>query len=351
VVTDFLLIDQTTIHQHVTGLYNVSCIVAHITPIYHSNDLSLDSETLTKCIAFHSYKGGTGKTTLAANFAALLAKKGYRVFLLDLDVYAPSLQSYFQADPKKWINDFLFENAELKEVVLDFTPLIQNSGRGSISDTNTSKTKSGQLWVGFCNAKKDEIYKLEGSSQLTGRQDTSKKHLFRRFVLLREMLLSEYEVDYIIIDTSSGIRYWSINALVVADALLLTLKMADLDIGGTRELVEEIYGSFTKFGTKSFLLCNRVSGYCLPNYVLNDITLYARTTGIGTSAPVLMNQQVNETNMENFLINETGMEVISTIPCYCDIQFSRKEFLTVLYQPEHPFTKQFEQLVRAIESL
>jgi len=63
---------------------------------------------LSKCIAFHSYKGGTGKTTLAANLAALLAKNGNRVFLLDLDFYAPSLQSYFEAQPKKWINDFLF---------------------------------------------------------------------------------------------------------------------------------------------------------------------------------------------------------------------------------------------------
>jgi chromosome partitioning protein len=133
----------------------------------------------------------------------------------------------------------------------------------------------------------------------------------------------------------------------------LTLKMADLDIVGTRELVEEIYGSFTKFGTKSFLLCNRVSGYCLPHNVLNDMTLHSRATAIGTSPPksLLMDQQVNETNMENILINETGMEVISTIPCYCDIQFSRKEFLTVLYQPEHPFAKQFEQLVRAVETL
>jgi chromosome partitioning protein len=319
-----------------------------VTPIYHGNDL--DSQTLTKCIAFHSYKGGTGKTTLAANFAALLAKKGYRVFLLDLDVYAPSLQSYFQADPKKWINDFLFENANLKDVVLDFTPLIQNHGDGSISNTK-GNVKCGQLWVGLCNAKKDEIYKMEGSSQ-GGRQDT-KKQLFRRFVLLREMLLSEYQVDYIIIDTSSGIRYWSINALVVADALLLTLKMADLDVAGTRELFEEIYGSFTKFGTKSFLLCNRVSGYCLPHNVLNEMALHSRATVIGTSTPksLLMNQQVNQTNMENFLINETGMEVISTIPCYCDIQFSRKEFLTVLYQPEHPFAKQIEQLVRAVETL
>jgi MinD-like ATPase involved in chromosome partitioning or flagellar assembly len=63
---------------------------------------------MPNCIAFHSYKGGTGKTTIGANFAALLAKKGYRVFLLDLDVYAPSLQTYFnEKKPKKWIMEIV----------------------------------------------------------------------------------------------------------------------------------------------------------------------------------------------------------------------------------------------------
>jgi chromosome partitioning protein len=97
---------------------------------------------LTKCIAFHSYKGGTGKTTLAANFAALLAKRGYCVFLLDIDVYAPSLQSYFETVPKKWINDFLYGSAELEEVIQDFTPLIESHGSAS---NNSDKTKQGHL--------------------------------------------------------------------------------------------------------------------------------------------------------------------------------------------------------------
>jgi chromosome partitioning protein len=70
----------------------------------------------------------------------LLAKKGYKVFLLDFDVYAPSLQSYFEMDPKKWINDFLFEKAEFKEVVLDLTPLIEDGGC-------SGKPTRGQLWV------------------------------------------------------------------------------------------------------------------------------------------------------------------------------------------------------------
>jgi chromosome partitioning protein len=296
---------------------------------------------LTKCIAFHSYKGGTGKSTLAANFGALLAKRGYRVFLLDFDVYAPSLQSYFQTDPKKWINDFLFEDAELGEVVLDLTSLMNGSGCSSTSNNAEGKSSGGQLWVAFCNAKKEEIFKLEGGS--------SRINLFRRFILLRELLSYQYKADYIIIDTSPGIRYWSINALVVADVLLLTLKMTDLDILGTRALVTEIYGALTKFGAMSFLLLNRVSGYCLP----------CTTTAIGTSlrgpaleprSSLLINQQQTETDMQNFLTNETGMKVLSAIPCYCDIQFSRREFLTVLNQPEHVFAKQFERLVHAVET-
>jgi chromosome partitioning protein len=293
---------------------------------------------LTKCIAFHSYKGGTGKTTLAANFAALLAKKGYNVLLLDLDVYAPSLQSYFDMDPKKWINDFLFEKAELKEVVLDLTPLIE-AGVGN------GKSTGGQLWVGFCNAKKEEIFKIEAGG-------SSRINTFRRFIHLRELLMCQHKADYIIIDSSPGIRYWSINALVIADVLLLILKMTDLDIVGTKALITEIYGSLTKFGAMSLLLLNRVSGYCLPYTTQN-------TTAIGTSlrGPALelpmtavrsslpISEQLTETYMQNFLTNETGMKVLSAIPCYCDIQFSRKEFLTVLEQPEHPFAKKLQKLL------
>jgi chromosome partitioning protein len=290
-------------------------------------------QILSKFIAFHSYKGGSGKTTLAANFAALLAKKGHNVFLLDLDVYAPSLQSYFEMEPKKWINDFLFEKADLEEVVLDLTPLIEGgAGSGTINTAEDTPT-GGQLRVGFCNAQKEEIFKLEGGS--------SRLNLFRRFILLRELLPYQYNADYIIIDTSPGIRYWSINALVFADVLLLILKMTDLDIVGTRALVREIYSSLTKFGAMSFLLLNRVSGYCLPYTMQNTTAIETSLPGIALEprSSLLINDQLTKTNMQNFLTKETGMKVLSAIPCYCDIQFSRKEFLTVLNQPEHLFAK------------
>jgi len=163
---------------------------------------------LANCIAFHSYKGGTGKTTIAANFAASLANRGYHVFLLDLDIYAPSLQSYFEKEPKKWINDFLYSNAELEEVLTDLTPTVIENNKNN-SENNRKKNKksnNGKLWVAFSNSKKEEIYKLEGGTSGggggAGKQDTSKIQLLRRFILLREHLISQYDADYIIIDTS-----------------------------------------------------------------------------------------------------------------------------------------------------
>lgn len=278
-----------------------------------------------KCIAFHSYKGGTGKTTIASNCAALLAKRGFKVALLDLDVYAPSLLAYFQKEPKNWLNDYLLGEAEVEEVMTPVTDSLQEYGKKYDSNSEIK----GNLWIGFCNVKKEEVYKIEA-----GTSDSSKSQL-RRFILLREKLIRDYDVDYILIDTSPGIRYWSINALAVADTLILTLKMGDIDVEGTKRLASEIYGSLTKYGTRSFLLFNRVAGYCLPSHT---------DSAIAGGNELSMDSYETE-NAEDTLSKETKMDVISAIPCYCDIQFSRKEFLTALRYPAHPFTKQLEMLV------
>jgi chromosome partitioning protein len=310
---------------------------------------------MASCIAFHSYKGGTGKTTIAANLAALLAKKGYRVFLLDLDVYAPSLHSYFSMNPKRWINDFLNGSAEVRDIIVDVT-----SALDAVSSAGEQEKIKGKLWLGFSSPRKEEIYRLEGGS---GKQESSKIQLLRRFILLREQLISLHDADYIIIDTSPGIRYWSINALAVADTLFLTLKMGDLDIEGTRKMAEEIYGSFTKFGARSYLVMNRVAGYCTPIHVTNKQSneSHAAPPSFGNDsmphqldldASGIMNQQKEElTITANSLATDVRMDVISSIACYCDIQFTNKEFLTAIKYPSHPFAQRFEELIRGIEEM
>jgi chromosome partitioning protein len=314
---------------------------------------------MASCIAFHSYKGGTGKTTIAANLAALLAKKGYRVFLLDLDVYAPSLHSYFDKNPEKWINDFLNGSADVGDIIVDLTPAVEGIPNANAHNKVENQKVAGKLWVAFSSPKKEEIYRLEGGS---GKQESSKIQLLRRFILLREQLISLHDADYIIIDTSPGIRYWSINALAVADTLFLTLKMGDLDIEGTRKMAEEIYGSFTKFGARSYLVMNRVAGYCVPIHLTTRQTEGPQSDpsfGYGSVTPhshrdgsLITEQQKEEsTVIANSLASEVRMDVISAISCYCDIQFSNKEFLTVIKYPNHPFAHQFEQLTKILEAM
>jgi chromosome partitioning protein len=299
---------------------------------------------MPQCIAFHSYKGGTGKTTIACNLAAMLSSKGYNVSLLDLDVYAPSLHAYFDCNPNKWINDLLFENTDVHDIMVDMTPAVAKYA------ANRTNKKLGRLLVGFSNPQKEEIYKLEGSIKTAN----ANIQLLRRFVQLREDLISDYESDYVILDTSPGIRYWSINSLAVADVLFLTLKYGDLDIEGTIKMAKDIYGSFTKFGSKSFLLLNKVAGYCVPRaYALSSQPAkYKNNNNINSSSishvleetPIELGVIGDEINSDTFLSDQTRMEMISAIPCYCDIQFKKKEFLTVLQYPDHPFAKQLEHL-------
>ena len=50
---------------------------------------------VTSIVAISSCKGGVGKSTLAASFAKELVSRGYKVGLLDADIYGPSLPTLF----------------------------------------------------------------------------------------------------------------------------------------------------------------------------------------------------------------------------------------------------------------
>jgi chromosome partitioning protein len=313
---------------------------------------------MTKCVAFHSYKGGTGKTTLACNSAGAVTKRGYKVCLLDLDIYAPSFQIYFQREPPKGINNFLDSDAKVEDVMFDATDIVNNlkssdadnkSNYQSSATQEQERTKmTGRLWIGFSSPLKKDVFRLEMADMDT------KKEVIRRFINLRERLVSEYDADYIILYTSPGMRFWSINSLAIADVLLLTLKSGEFDVEGTRKVVDEIYTSFTKFGSKAFLLCNRVSGYCVPHTIQKQ---NIEATSISNSNNNHNNKNNNNKNqpamqpqeeqVENTLelINKLSGQTISSIPCSCDIQFLRREFLTTLKYPQHPFAKQIQQLI------
>ena len=291
---------------------------------------------MTKCIALHSYKGGTGKSTISSNLSASLAKKGLTAVLLDVDVYAPSLQDYFQWQPKKSINDYLFENANIDEVIHDLSPLLN---KFPSNDGEQSDSSKGKLLVAFSSTSKDEIYKLDGAV----RQEGSKIQLLRKFLMLREEIVSKYNADFVIIDTSPGIRYWSINSLAIADTILLSLKLDGIDLKGTRLLAKEIYDSLTKLGTKSYLLLNRAAGYCLPPILAGEQT--------SATQEMFNNTVDNQSAVISKLNADIGMDTILSIPCYCDIQFDSNEFLTALRYPNHPFAGKIDALIEKLKTI
>ena len=167
---------------------------------------------------------------------------------------------------------------------------------------------------------------------------------FRNFIAMREELLVDENADFVVMDTSPGIRYWSINSIVISDIVLLTLKMGDLDLRGTVKMVKEIYGSLIEHGTICKLLLNRVSGYCVPS---NFTT--------GSTIQIIENDSFFKNKIElelgKIISKSFDIDTLIEIPCYCDIQFKEREFLTANQFPTHPFTGKINELVTEIEKM
>ena len=271
-----------------------------------------------KAIAFHSYKGGTGKTTVISNLAAIYAMQGRNVCLLDLDVYAPSLYAYFNKEPKVWLNDVLAGEASIGDCLVDVSAEIGTKGK---------------IALGFSSPRKEDVYAFEAL------QDKKwQLAALKRFLSLKDELHTKFGFDYILFDTSPGIHYWSINALVAADILILMSKYMNMDIEGTRKMVGNIYDALGRFGSKSFIILNRVegSGFSFRGGV--PVALYATDREKSS-------QRESEVKMR------VSLPVLASIPCYCDIQFDPHEFLFALKDTAHPFSKILQAIGNSIEAL
>ena len=271
-----------------------------------------------KTLAFHSYKGGTGKTTLIANLAALYAKKGINVCLLDFDLYAPSLGLYFKKKPKIYLNALL--KGELDQPNGDFDV------KSLTNDLSSELGLKGKLLVGFSSTNKEDIGEIEFQ-----RDQKWQLKAIRRFQSFKKQLFREHEIDCLFLDTSPGIRYWSINALALSNMLFLIMKTSDMDIAGTKKMATDIYDVLTRYGkSKYFIILNKVPDISNSNEISGDLT---------------------ELTWSNELKKDIGTEVVGSVPCCCDIQFSKHEFLYSIRHPEHIFSRKVQELSERIEDL
>jgi len=256
--------------------------------------------TLGKIIAVHSYKGGTGKTLLSLNLAAAFAKQGKKVCLFDLDFRAPSLCTILKVEQAEcWLNDYLNGTCDVSKVLMDLSSRLDGNGN---------------FFVGLANPSTEAI------RDMSAKDRKWEMHALGRLLALRNTLLNDKEFDYLMFDTSPGLQYSSINAIVAADFVVVATTADRSDVDGTRRMLRELYNLFEK---KTALVLNKV------------LDSASKSNMDGLQSKVKAVYQV---------------PMLGFVPCFCDVLRAEGNFIFVQDKPDHPFTKILVEMTSKIES-
>ncbi len=255
---------------------------------------------MNKIIAVHSYKGGTGKTLLSVNLAATLAKRGKKVCVFDLDFRAPSLFSILKKENAQvWFNDYLNNNCDINQVIIDL------SNRLSTND---------KFYASLANPATEAI------RDMSAKDRKWEMRALGRLLALRETLFDEQKFDYLFFDTSPGLQYSSINAIVAADYVVVATTGDRSDVDGTKRMLQELYNLFEK---KTGLVLNKTF----------DLAENAKKAEVASR--VKATYQV---------------PLLGVVPCFCEILRAEGNYIFPQDRPEHPFTKLLDEMTKKIES-
>jgi MinD-like ATPase involved in chromosome partitioning or flagellar assembly len=254
-----------------------------------------------KIIALHSYKGGTGKTLLSVNLAATYAKQGKALCLLDMDFRAPSLHTVFQKnDSEYWLNDYLNGACEIDRVLID----LSNPHDGN-----------GRLLVGLADPTTEAI------REMSAKDRKWEMRALGRLLSLKNSLLNDLHLDFLIFDTSPGLQYSSINAIVSADGVLVVSSIDRSDVKGTQRMIQELYELFDK---KTGIVLNKVPIETLSSEKERG-KFFKRFTDLH------------------------NLPIIGAIPCFCDVLRAGGTFIFTKEKPEHPFTNALEKIAKKLD--
>jgi len=233
-------------------------------------------------VTIHSYRGGTGKTSIALNLAEYIACMGKKIGLIDFDLRSPTIQSYFDIKPRYYINDFLEERCDSIEDVLVNMEGFNNN-----------------LYLAFASP---EIKHIKESM----RTDRIKQmRILHRILNGRDALKDK--MDYLLFDTAPGVRYSSTNAIVSSDFVIIILTLDKSDIDGTKRMIEEIHKIIEM---PRYLVLNKVPKGDIESNTLKEVES-------------VLNQPV-----------------MATIPCDCEIMKLRgSKTIYSTKNTSHPFLK------------
>ena len=254
-----------------------------------------------KIIAVHSYKGGTGKTLLSINLSAALAKHGKNVCLFDLDFRAPSLSTLLRIEKaERYLNDYLNNTSDISKVLIDVSDRVGNSGKFFVALANPG---------------------TEAIRDMSGKDRKWEMRALGRLLALRTLLMDGQGFDYLIFDTSPGLQYSSINAIVSADLVLVATTFDRSDVDGTRRMLRELYDLFEK----------------KTEVVLNKVLDVSSKTG--------------KDDIQTKLKDIYQVPLLGVVPCFCDILKAQGGTIFAQEKPDHPFTRILNDMVKSIDKL
>ena len=200
------------------------------------------------CIAVDVVKGGTGKSTTAAELAIHLQLLGLNVLLIDLDTQANATQLFgYEADladeEAKTYNltqEAIVKNTFASVMIPFLEKLRGSSGIRSAETGNFIKRPFGDYGPSLIPA---DTYLGDLEQMLFN----AKGH---RELFIKQMLNAAYEdkvtgldlkkTDVVIFDCPPSISFLSTNALAASDLVIAPVKMDSFSVKGLSKLVSEI---------------------------------------------------------------------------------------------------------------
>ncbi|MEK8179329.1 Mrp/NBP35 family ATP-binding protein [Flavobacterium buctense] len=105
------------IHEKFSSDAEVKVNIKVETPTQNPNEIKGKAiPGISNIIAVASGKGGVGKSTVTANLAVTLAKMGFKVGILDADIYGPSMPIMFDVENEKPISIEVDGKSKMKPV-------------------------------------------------------------------------------------------------------------------------------------------------------------------------------------------------------------------------------------------
>lgn len=195
---------------------------------------------MTRIIAISNHKGGVGKTTTAANLAAGLSNIGKNVLLVDLDPQANLTNILLENEPEETITDVLKDpNKELNIITL--------SPGLSIVASSITLTRIDE----YLNGRPRKEYAL--------------KRILDRY---------SKSYDYIIIDCPPALSIVTINALVCATEVFITITPEGLAIQGLKSLTNLILAVKAQYNRDLALTGLLVTRYSQRKKINNTIVRF-----------------------------------------------------------------------------